>query len=219
MANWIQRFINAIATHKADANAHHTPYTDAEAKAAAVQAGAITNGVTKAPTHDAVYDVKTTADTATTPAEVDGKITTHKADASAHHTKFTTTEHTAIGDGAPHHTKYTNANAVSAMGAKADANPLNHDKTWIARGSYTGNDDDNRQIATGFICSLVIVIRAAANYERSICFSNDATIRDDDGADNALTTDLQLHATNGFVVDRVEMNKAGTPYRYWAISA
>ena len=27
-----------------------------------------------------------------------------------------------------HHTKYTNANAVSAMGAKADDNPLNHDK-------------------------------------------------------------------------------------------
>lgn len=39
-------------------------YTDAEAKAAAVQAGAITNGVTKAPTHDAVYDVKQTADAA-----------------------------------------------------------------------------------------------------------------------------------------------------------
>ena len=37
---------------------------DAEAKAAAVQAGAITNGVTKAPTHDAVYDVKVTADAA-----------------------------------------------------------------------------------------------------------------------------------------------------------
>ena len=56
---------------------HHAKYTDAEAKAAAVQAGAITNGVTKAPTHDAVFDVKTTAETATTPGEVDAKITTH----------------------------------------------------------------------------------------------------------------------------------------------
>lgn len=37
-------------------------YTDAQAKAAAVQSGAITDGVTKAPTHDAVFDVKTTAD-------------------------------------------------------------------------------------------------------------------------------------------------------------
>ncbi|MBA7589122.1 hypothetical protein ES708_31197 [subsurface metagenome] len=41
---------------------HHTKYTNNEAKAAAVQAGAITDGVTKAPTHDAVYDVKLAAD-------------------------------------------------------------------------------------------------------------------------------------------------------------
>lgn len=43
---------------------HHAKYLDSEAKAAAVQAGAITDGVTKAPTHDAVYDVKATADAA-----------------------------------------------------------------------------------------------------------------------------------------------------------
>jgi len=43
------------------ASDHHSKYTNAEAKAAAVQAGVITNGVTKAPTHDAVYDVKATA--------------------------------------------------------------------------------------------------------------------------------------------------------------
>jgi len=42
----------------------HAKYTDAAAKAAAVQAGAITNAVTKAPTHDAVFDVKATADAA-----------------------------------------------------------------------------------------------------------------------------------------------------------
>ena len=48
--------------HDADPDRHHAKYTDAEAKAAAVQAGAITDGVTKAPTHDAVYDVKQTAD-------------------------------------------------------------------------------------------------------------------------------------------------------------
>ena len=71
MANWIQRFITAIATHKGDVGAHHTKYTDAEAKTASVQSGAITNGVTKAPTHDAVFDVKATADAAQTAAEVD----------------------------------------------------------------------------------------------------------------------------------------------------
>ncbi|GAI65475.1 unnamed protein product, partial [marine sediment metagenome] len=33
MANWIQRFLNAIAAHKANAAAHHDKYTDAEAAA------------------------------------------------------------------------------------------------------------------------------------------------------------------------------------------
>jgi len=37
---------------------NHDRYADSEALAAAVQSGAITDGVTKAPTHDAVYDVK-----------------------------------------------------------------------------------------------------------------------------------------------------------------
>jgi len=50
--------------HDAAVDAHHAKYTDAEAKAAAVQSGAITDGVTLAPTHDAVYDVKVTADAA-----------------------------------------------------------------------------------------------------------------------------------------------------------
>ncbi len=42
----------------------HAKYLDSAAKAAAVQSGAITDGVTLAPTHDAVFDVKTTADAA-----------------------------------------------------------------------------------------------------------------------------------------------------------
>ncbi|MBA7476037.1 hypothetical protein ES707_11412 [subsurface metagenome] len=68
---------------------HHTKYTDAEAKAAAVRSGAIVNGESKAPTHDAVYDVKQTALAATTPAEVDSKILTHKNIVSAHHSPYT----------------------------------------------------------------------------------------------------------------------------------
>jgi len=61
---------NAVGTSHSLARAdhvherEHAKYTDAEAKAAAVQAGAITNAVTKAPTHDAVFDVKATADAA-----------------------------------------------------------------------------------------------------------------------------------------------------------
>lgn len=51
----------AVAAMGAKANSNplnHDRYADSEALAAAVQAGAITDTVTKAPTHDAVYDVK-----------------------------------------------------------------------------------------------------------------------------------------------------------------
>jgi len=49
--------VSAMGT-KANSNPlNHDRYADSEALAAAVQAGAITDGVTKAPTHDAVYDV------------------------------------------------------------------------------------------------------------------------------------------------------------------
>ena len=67
-----------------DGAPHHAKYLDSEAKAAAVQSGAITNGVTKAPTHDAVFDVKATADAAQTAGEVDADITTHNNVANAH---------------------------------------------------------------------------------------------------------------------------------------
>jgi hypothetical protein len=50
--------VSAMGT-KANSNPlNHDRYADSEALAAAVQSGAITDGVTKAPTHDAVYDVK-----------------------------------------------------------------------------------------------------------------------------------------------------------------
>lgn len=48
--------------HLGVADAHHTKYTNANAKAAAVQSGAIIDGVSKAPTHDAVFDVEAKAD-------------------------------------------------------------------------------------------------------------------------------------------------------------
>jgi len=112
---------------KGDSNPlHHDKYTDAKAKAAAVQAGAITDGVTKAPTHDAVHDVKATADAA---LPADEKYTDEDAvdamgvkadDNPLNHDQaeeWGATEHSAIGDNAPHHTKYTDANAVAAVKA------------------------------------------------------------------------------------------------------
>jgi hypothetical protein len=50
--------VSAMGT-KANSNPlNHDRYADSEALAAAVQSGAITDAITKAPTHDAVYDVK-----------------------------------------------------------------------------------------------------------------------------------------------------------------
>lgn len=37
--NWVQRFLVAIQTHKANVSAHHTRYTNAEALAAAIAGG------------------------------------------------------------------------------------------------------------------------------------------------------------------------------------
>ena len=87
-------------------------------------------------------------------AEIDADIAAHTAVAGAHHTKTTSfseltdaasdtqipgsiardaevtsavSTHTAIADA--HHARYTDAEAVAAMGAKANTNPLNHDRT------------------------------------------------------------------------------------------
>jgi len=109
--------------HKADASAHHAKYLDSEAKAAAVQAGAITDGVTKAPTHDAVFDVKATADAALPAvdryddAEAVAAMGVKADDNPLNHDQaeeWGATEHSAIGDNAPHHAKYTDAEAVAA---------------------------------------------------------------------------------------------------------
>ncbi len=39
MANWIERFLAAIAAHKSNASSHHPRYTNAEALAAAIAGG------------------------------------------------------------------------------------------------------------------------------------------------------------------------------------
>lgn len=103
---------------------------NAEAKAAAVQAGAITNGVTKAPTHDAVYDVKVTADAALpagdkyTDGEAVAAMGAKADDNPLHHDRaeeWGAAEHTAIGDAAPHHARYTDGEAGTAGVAAVEA--------------------------------------------------------------------------------------------------
>lgn len=71
-------------------------------------------------------------------SEADGKITTHAGDASAHHARYTDGEAVSAmgvkGNANPlNHDRYTDLEAIGAMGAKANNNPLNHDR-------YTDNE-------------------------------------------------------------------------------
>lgn len=79
--------------------------------------------------------------------DVDSSITTHAGVAGAHHTKYTDGEAQSVADtqiathaaiAAVHHAKYLDGEAVSAMGAKADGNPLNHDRPIQATESVVG---------------------------------------------------------------------------------
>ncbi|NQT84090.1 hypothetical protein HQ563_13775 [bacterium] len=128
----------AVVTHAAIANAHHERYGDSEAVAVMgvksntnplhhdryADAEAVAAMGAKANTNPLHHDKTTSfgdltdaASDAQIPAaiardtEVDSKITDHAAIAGAHHTK------------------YTDLEAVAAMGAKANTNPLHHDKT------------------------------------------------------------------------------------------
>lgn len=51
--------------------------------------------------------------------EVTTAISDHAGDDDAHHAVFTTTMHTAIGDGAPHHAKYLDSEAIAAVEGEA----------------------------------------------------------------------------------------------------
>ena len=69
--------VAALAAHAALASAHHAKYTDPEALAAAVLAGALSGAeTTKAPTHSSVNTAITNADSAA--------ISAHNADSGAH---------------------------------------------------------------------------------------------------------------------------------------
>ncbi|MBA7485439.1 hypothetical protein ES707_20985 [subsurface metagenome] len=78
MANWIQRFLNAIAAHRANAAAHHTKYTNAEAQAQAAALIAIHTAIAAA--HHTKYT------NAEAQAQAAALIAIHTAIAAAHHT-------------------------------------------------------------------------------------------------------------------------------------
>lgn len=90
------------------------------------------------------------------------------------------------------------------------------DHLAVATGTYTGNDTDDRQITTGFKCSMVLLM-SEATVIMWIAMP-DGTLQQRGGT-TAHVTDLLLHATDGFVVDQVDANRpVYDPYNWWAIS-
>uniref|UniRef100_A0A6M3LG04 Tail protein n=1 Tax=viral metagenome TaxID=1070528 RepID=A0A6M3LG04_9ZZZZ len=217
--------------------------TIANLVAAAVQSGAITDGVTKAPTHDAVYDVKVTADTATTPAEAAQLVTDHNNN--------TTTAHGAVSAATASKFVVRDANARAKFAAPAAAGDalikgtaltitemaaLTTGKIWqgvanrpsevnmpsgstVATGSYTGNVTA-RQIATGFKCSMVVIqtTNGAIGDETGILIPS-MTIHHSGANHTDSTANGYLHATNGFSLSTsAYFNNNASTYYYWAIS-
>jgi len=86
----------------------------------------------------------------------------------------------------------------------------------IATGSYAGDNITNRNVTTGFKCSLVIVMVPAAG-AALLFFMIPSVAKDAGGADR--TAVIALHATDGFTcIDASFYNVTGTTYYYWAIS-
>jgi len=106
MANWIERFLAAIAVHKSNASAHHAKYTDAEAQAIADARIALHAAIAAA--HHAVH-LKTLAD------HVLGTVVPHDALASL--TERAHSSLTGIGP-SDHHAKYTDAEAQAIADAQ-----------------------------------------------------------------------------------------------------
>jgi len=87
----------------------------------------------------------------------------------------------------------------------------------IVSGSFTGDGTNNRQITTGFQCSMAVIMGPlAAN--RGIMIPNAGSSLDD-GVPFA--SGSQLHATDGFIVSAAGpdlLNVTSDTYYYWAIS-
>lgn len=141
----------------------------------------------------------------------------------------------ALAVGAPHIAALA---IVSGKVASGGLSPLTSGKIWagytgniareenkpaggatVATGTYSGNGADDRQITTGFKCSLVLLFWE--DYKRMWMVYTTGGFRAYFAATSTLTkdpTDLTLHASDGFVVDAASANSDATAYSWWAIS-
>ena len=87
-----------------------------------------------------------------------------------------------------------------------------------ASGGYAGANGNDRQIAVGFKCDLVVVFTIGGVGAMWICKSPtwSAGIT---ATCSVQKTDVLLHATDGFVVDQLNANLLGTDYFYEAFGS
>lgn len=107
------------------------------------------------------------------------------------------------------------ADSGEDTGMKWAAVAADGDGATVATGSYAGNDTE-RQITTGFQCSLVIFL--CLSPEQVFILVPSATISHYDGSMSDRTAYIYLHATDGFYFTREYGNTTGRTYYYWAIS-
>ena len=91
----------------------------------------------------------------------------------------------------------------------------------VTEGSYTGNTGALRQITVGFKCSLVLIQKSARTWTliRNVSACNHHYNTTPFHVDRS-AQGLQLHATDGFVVDSDDNGANGNAlgYGYWAVS-
>ena len=94
----------------------------------------------------------------------------------------------------------------------------------VASGTYTGNNGANRQITTGFKCSLVICMSITLTPNACWIVIPSIGAEIDTGNSSFYTAQMNrvlLHATDGFIVDDADTDSANyntEVYFYWAIS-
>ncbi|GAI24319.1 unnamed protein product [marine sediment metagenome] len=107
------------------------------------------------------------------------------------------------------------AAAISVHTAIADAHQTTRE---VKAGTYTGDASDDRQIAVGFKCKIVFVFRNLTNPTQWICHMQTEAAKFLLGGASSQASDLELHATDGFVVDNMTCNILDDVYNYLAIS-
>lgn len=160
------------------------------------------------------------------------ELTTHKGLPSAHHTKFTITEHDVV---ARHPLAVldpavcSETEADSKIATHAGVSDAHHTPTvarTIVTGNYTGTGGVSaRQITTGMKCTLVVIMAGGNELHRQCVVLPGYSVGHQyttSPGHTGLASNVYLHASDGFVVGKGSadaMNVSGQIYRYWAISA